>query len=264
MCVRLGEWVYSSVPEASSWRESLASQSRREGETNKRKDDSELYRCTCVRAYVQTMPLIFAHHLRAVAQKEEQGFQVGGPADPGAVWVGGGGVDAGAAAAARGTLLTLIGKDGVADELRDEPAHDVRAHHPRQAGLEQLDAVVRREGATAGAVAASSSSFPCSQQKRQHRRQGVEQLRKKQKWNALLNTHTHSRTHTRKKEHVGNKMTLGLKNHQSVCAENQKEMGGGNIPTPSILSNRRASFSSTVMGVFCHLRRRCRAMCARR
>lgn len=163
MCVRLGEWVYSSVPEASSWRESLASQSRREGETNKRQDDSELYRCACVRAYVQTMPLIFAHHLRAVAQKEEQGFQVGGPADyPGAVWVGG----CVHAAAVRGTprVLTRKVKYGVTNELRDEPAHDVCAYHPREAGLEQLDAMVRREGATAVAAVASCSS-PCSQKR---------------------------------------------------------------------------------------------------
>ena len=128
--------------------------------------------------------LLLFHHFWAVAQEEEQGLQVGCPADPGAVWAGGGGVDADCAAAAdpaavRGAPWISIRKDGVADELGDEPAHDMSAHHPWQAGLEHLDAVVARKGAAAvggagggGAAAAAAaavaavSSCPCSEHKR--------------------------------------------------------------------------------------------------
>lgn len=74
------------------------------------------------------------YHVRVVADEVKQSVQRGAPDAVGGT----------------GTLR----QDGVADELGDDPPYDVRAHHPREARLEHLDAVVR--GKVAAAAAATS------------------------------------------------------------------------------------------------------------
>lgn len=53
-------------------------------------------------------------------------------------------------AANSGSRNAALGEDGVADELGDEPPHDVRPDHPREARLEHSHAMVCRNAAGCG------------------------------------------------------------------------------------------------------------------